>query len=100
MILGLLITSENHLSHIIGLAQAASAKGHEVILFCMDKGTKLIEKSEFTDLCKVDNVLISLCRHSAEEHGVETDNLSKDIVCGSQFNNAMMNHEADKVLVL
>ena len=100
MILGLLITTENHLDHIVGLAKSASAKGHEVILFCMDKGTKLIEKSEFTNLCKVNNVLISLCRHSAEKNGVNTDNLSKDIVCGSQFNNAMMNHEADKVIML
>ena len=100
MILGLLITTDIHLNHIIGLAKSASAKGHDVILFCMDEGTKLIEKSEFTNLCKVNNVLISLCRHSAEEYGVNTDNLSKDIVCGSQFNNVMMNHEADKVVML
>ena len=98
--LGLLITTDRHLDHIIGYTNAAVAKGHEISLFCMDKGTKLLEEKRFTDLCRAQGAVINICRHSAEQHGINLDKLSKDIICGSQFNNAMMNHEADKVISL
>lgn len=100
MNLGILVTSNDHLEQIIGLARAASKKKLKVKMFCMDRGTLLLEDPRFKELCKLDDMEISLCRHSAESMGVDTQNIPKDIVCGSQFNNAMMNHEADKVIVL
>ena len=100
MKLGVLVTSDEHTKHVIGLVSAASEKGIDVDVFCMDRGTLLLERDELKSLCKLDNVVISLCRHSAEGLGVNTDNISKDIISGSQFNNAMMNHDADKVVVL
>lgn len=100
MKLGILTNTNKHLDHIVGITKAASNKGHEVIIFAMDEGTELAGSIDFKGLCKLDNVTISLCRHSAEEHNVNTDNISKEIVCGSQFNNAIMNNEADKVIVL
>ena len=100
MNLGILVTSDEHLDHVIGLVNAAASKSHKVTLFCMDRGTLLLDDQKVKQLCKLNDVEISLCRHSAEGLGVETNNIQKDIVCGSQFNNAMMNHEADKVIVL
>lgn len=99
MKLGIVITSDNHLEHIVGLTMAANAKGHEVSIFAMDEGTRLLGRTEFTQLCTEDNVMMSLCRHSAEEQGVGLTGVSKEIVLGSQFNNAMMNSEADRVLI-
>jgi len=43
---------------------------------------------------------LSLCEHSAKRHGIATEALSAAVVCGSQLNNAMMNHEADRVIVM
>ena len=100
MKLGLLVTSDEHLDHIIGLVNAAVNKALKVTLFCMDRGTLLLDDSRIKQLCKLDGVEINLCRHSAEGLGVNTESIPKDMVCGSQFNNAMMNHEADKVIVL
>ena len=100
MKLGIIITTDRHLDHVIGITQAANAKGHEVSIFAMDSGTQLLEKAEFTQLCAVENVVMSLCQHSASEHGVNTEGVSKEIVLGSQFNNAMMNTESDKVISL
>lgn len=100
MKLGIVVTSDRHLEHIVGLARAASQKGHDVSIFAMDKGTRLLGDTEFTRLCSEDNVVMSLCQHSAEENGVNTEGISKEIVLGSQFNNAMMNNEADRVVVL
>ncbi|MDH5324231.1 MAG: DsrE family protein [Gammaproteobacteria bacterium] len=99
MKLGILVTSDKYFRHVAELVQSASRQGHEVTVFCMDVGTRFLEQVAFRDLCKLAGVSLSLCRHSAEEQGVDVSELSKDIVCGSQFNNAMMNHESDHVLV-
>ena len=99
MKLGILVTSDKHLRHVLEMIKAASRQGHEVSVFCMDMGTKFLEQIAFRELCKLGGVTLSLCRHSAEEHGVDVSDLSKDIVAGSQFNNAMMNHESDHVVV-
>ena len=100
MKLGILITTDRHLDHIVSLSRAASAKGHELAIFAMNEGTRLLAFSEFLALCKLDNTIMSLCSHSAAEFGVDTTGISKEIIIGSQFNNAMMNHQSDKVIVL
>ena len=100
MKLGILANTNRHLGHIIGITKAATRKGHEVSIFAMDEGTEIVGSDDFCELCKCDNVMISICRHSAESRGVDTSALSKEIICGSQFNNAVMNNEADKVIVL
>lgn len=99
MKLGILVTSDKYLNHVIGIAKAASAKGHEVSLFAMDDGTRLMDASGLRQLCGVERLSMSLCRHSAEEKHVNIQDIPKEIIAGSQFNNAMMQNEADKVLV-
>lgn len=100
MKLGIVITTDHHLAHVIGIAQAANAKGHEVSIFAMDVGTRLLNKEEFRSICRLENVVMSVCQHSAGEQGIDTEGVSKEIVLGSQFNNAMMNNESDKVITL
>ena len=43
---------------------------------------------------------MSFCDHSAERLGVKTEGIPKETTCGSQYNNAVMLHNADKVIVL
>ena len=93
MKLGIIITTDRHLDHVVGITQAANAKGHEVSIFAMDSGTRLLENPEFTQLCAVENVVMSVCQHSASEHGVNTEGVSKEIDLGSQFNKDMMKSE-------
>lgn len=100
MKLGILISCDKHSQQIIALVSAAVRANVDISIFCMDTGTLLMLQPEFTHLCRMDGVSMGLCRHSAETFGVNTRLLPKDIVCGSQFNNAIMNHEADKMLVL
>ncbi|GMR19416.1 MAG: hypothetical protein BMS9Abin36_0011 [Gammaproteobacteria bacterium] len=100
MKLGILVNTDKHLEHILGLTRAAVAKDHEVIMFVMDEGTRLLENDSITALAKLPAVAISLCEHSAKNYGINTKDLSKDISSASQFNNAMMNHDADRVIVL
>ncbi len=84
----------------MGLTRAAIARGHEVTLFNMDEGTRLISAPEFAELCRTAGVTMSFCDHSAKQLGVSTEVVPAEIVCGSQYNNAVMNHDADRVIVL
>ena len=100
MKLAIFVNTDRHLEHIVGITKAALAKGHEVMMFNMDDGTKLLGTREFSELCKTDGVSISFCDHSAKSLNVSTEGLPKEMVCGSQYNNAVMNHDADKIIVL
>ncbi len=100
MKLGILVNTDKHLEHIIGLTKASIAKNHETDIFVMDEGTRLLENDLFVALAKLPAASITLCEHSAKSYGINTEILSKDIICASQFNNAMMNHSADRVIVL
>lgn len=100
MKLGILVNTDKHLADILGITKASLSKGHEVTIFQMDDGTKLIGDSSFTELCKSEGVNMSFCDHSAKGLNVSTDGIPDDIACGSQFDNANMNHDCDKVIVL
>jgi sulfur relay (sulfurtransferase) complex TusBCD TusD component (DsrE family) len=98
--LGILINTDRHLKHVQGLTRAALAKGHEVIIFVMDEGSRLLQDTGLVGLGSLPGVTLSLCDHSAKRHGVTTEGLPATVICGSQLNNAMMNHQAARVVVL
>ncbi len=100
MKLGMLINTAKHVDDAVGICRAALARGHQVIIFAMDEGTRLLENDAFVSLAALDGVSLSLCDHSAKMFGVKTEGLPPKIVCASQLNNAMMNHNADRVIVL
>ncbi|GBE02036.1 hypothetical protein BMS3Abin08_01474 [bacterium BMS3Abin08] len=100
MKLGILVNTDKQLEDIIGFTKAALSKGHEVIIFAMDEGTKLLENPSCIELHNLQGVTMSFCDHSAKGLGVKTEGLPEGIVCGSQYNNAAMSHDADKMIVL
>jgi len=100
MKLGILVNTNKHPEDILGITKAALGKGHTVNIFIMDDGTRLLSESSFTGLCKSEGVKMSFCDHSAEGLGTKVEGLPEEIMCGSQFDNATMNHESDKVIVL
>ena len=100
MKLGILVNTDRHPDHVRGIVKAAVSKGHEVIIFNMDAGTKLLATPAFSELCGTKGVTMSFCDHSAKHIGAVTGGLPEEIVCGSQYNNAVMNHDADRVIVL
>jgi len=100
MKLGILVNTDRHLDHVLGIVRAAVSKNHEVTVFAMDAGIHLLSDPSFSGLAGESNISVSLCRHSAERLGVETENLAEGIGAGSQLENALMAHEADRVIVL
>ncbi len=100
MKLGILVNTDRHAEDIAGLTKAAISKGHEVIIFMMDTGVKLLSNPSITALCSNPEVHMSFCDHSTGKLGVSKEGCPGKIACGSQFDNATMNHEADRVIVL
>ena len=100
MKLGILVNTDRHAEDVVGITKAAVSKGHEVLIFIMDTGVKLLSNSSITDLCNEIGVHMSFCDHSAGKLGISKEGYPDKIVCGSQFDNANMNHDADRVIVL
>jgi predicted peroxiredoxin len=100
MKLGILVNTDRHAEDITGIASAVAGKGHEVIIFFMDEGVRLLHDPGVADLCRLEGVSMSFCDYTTERLGLSKEGISEDIACGSQYNNSMMNHEADRVIVL
>jgi len=100
MKLGLLVTTDDHPEALLGITDAALSKGHDVSIFVMDAGTRLLGRPEIRELSTRQKIVMSFCEHSAQGLGVAFDGLPAAIVRGSQYDNATMLHEADKVIVL
>lgn len=100
MKLGILVNTDRHLEHILGLTAAATAKNHEVVIFAMDDGVRLLDEKSFTDLSGQKGVSLSFCSHSAREHGIDTEGRPEAITVGSQLNNAMMAQAVDRMINL
>lgn len=98
--LGILVNTDRHPQHVQGLTRAALAAGHDVLIFVMDAGTRLVSEAEFQGLADLPRVTMTLCDHSAKVNGVAVDRLPAAILCRTQLHNAMMNHQADRVIVL
>jgi predicted peroxiredoxin len=100
MKLGILVNTDRHPIYVIGLTNAALAKGHEVIIFTMDEGARLLETPGFPELCQTTGVTMSFCELSAKQLSMGRGELSEELVRGSQYHNAAMVHVADRVIVL
>ena len=100
MKLGILVNTNRHLDHLIGITMAAVSKGHEVIIFIMDDGLKLLNNSHLCALSELQGVQMNYCKLGTIRMGVVTEGVPEEVIEGSQYNNALMNHYADKVIVL
>jgi predicted peroxiredoxin len=100
MKLGILLNTDNYRDAVIGIADAAVARGDEITFFIMDDGLKLLSDTAITALCKNEKINMSFCEHSAKIMNMNTDGVPEEIISSSQLNNAIMNNESDKVIVL
>jgi hypothetical protein len=66
----------------------------------MDVGTKLFKYPQYSSLCRHKGVKMSFCDYNAKMFDASINGIPAEVVCGSQFDNASMNHECDKVIVI
>lgn len=95
--LGMMITRYENLPHIVGIVKAARNAGHAVRIFLTDEGVRFATDPGFLDLPKMDGVDISLCEHNVDLLGIRER--TEGITYGSQYNNAGIIHDSDRVLI-
>ena len=100
MKLGIVVNTDRHLKHIVGITMAAVSRGHTVIMFTMDVGTKLLVVPDFCALSSLQGVEMSYCLLNTRQLGVITEGVPEKIKGGSQMDNAALFHVVDKVIVL
>jgi hypothetical protein len=96
-LLGIMITKHENLDHIAGVVKAARKADHPVQIFMTDEGAKFTRDPRFLELLKGDGVEIAVCDHSCERLGIREK--TEGISYGSQYNNAGMLHDSERVLV-
>jgi sulfur relay (sulfurtransferase) complex TusBCD TusD component (DsrE family) len=99
MTLGILVTTDKYKDDIVGIAEAAVERGHRIIIFFMDEGCRLITDKKIVSLKDRYGVSMSLCDYNRKKMGILDKDIPEGIICGSQYDNAVMNRESDKVIV-
>jgi hypothetical protein len=95
--LGILITKYENLEHISGIIKAARGAGHPVRIFLTDEGVRFTRDRAFIGLLEMDGVEVAVCDHVCEVLGIREK--VGGITYGSQYDNAVMMHESERVLV-
>jgi sulfur relay (sulfurtransferase) complex TusBCD TusD component (DsrE family) len=96
-LLGIMVTKYENLDHIAGCVKAANKAGHPVQIFLTDEGVRFTRDPKFLELLRIGGVECSVCDHSCERIGIHEK--TEGISYGSQYNNAGMLHDSERVLV-
>ena len=97
--LGIFVTSDEHLDHLLGISKAATQAGKEVIVFLSSRGVLLAKHEKFPEIEGYAHV--SLCNV-----GFEFFNMEKPIPVvadkdfATQARHGMMIEDVDRYLVL
>lgn len=100
MKIGILVNTKDHLQDVVGITNAAVTKGHVVSIFVMDEGIYLLSDPSFSGLCSLQGVDMNYCDFNAQQLNLEKEGLPEGVTCGSQYNNSVMGHESDRIIVL
>jgi predicted peroxiredoxin len=100
MTLGILVITEKYRDKLLETAQAAALRGHKVILFFMDEGCNLLRDGEICSLTGLEGISAAVCDYNRKMAGIADEDIPYGVTCGSQYDNAIMNREADRVIVL
>lgn len=99
--LGVIVSSDEYMNHVLGLAKAAHEEGREVIIFFTHLGVRLMTHPRFSELIGIAD--IRFCRVNVESQGLieafENLGLEKTSLT-NQLSHAEMIHESDRYISL
>jgi predicted peroxiredoxin len=99
MTLGILVATDKYRDDIAGIAEAAVERGHRVVFFFMDEGCRLVKDKKIISLKDKNGIFMSMCDYNRNKMGIAKEYVPEGVVCGSQYDNAAMNRESDKLIV-
>lgn len=98
--IGICVSTQNNLHHVIGLAAAAKKAGKQVEIFFTGDGVELTQDPRFSEL--LDDAQVAVCEVSYIDRGYRGKELpglvDKDFV--TQARNAEMVEECDRYVML
>jgi predicted peroxiredoxin len=96
--LGILVTSDRHLDHVLGIAEAAARAGKKVTVFFTGESVRLTQRPEFARLPEA--AVVDLCEVSFRSNGLEGDVPGLNFKnFATQAKNAEMMEDSDRYLV-
>jgi hypothetical protein len=98
MYLGIVATNASTEDHVVGLVDAAVARGWQCRCFLTDSGVKLLRSAHLLELACTGKLRVDACEHSWELYGGGA--VPDGVVMTGQIKNAELAHECDKVIVL
>ncbi len=76
--LGIFVTAEESMPHVMGIVKAAKEKGSTVKVFFTWKATNLAKHSDFPELCKIADD-VSICVDSYRKQGYSADDIPEGL---------------------
>lgn len=98
MQLGIVATHEAAGPDLVGLAAAAARRGWACRCFLTDAGVLLLRLPEVMALARTGSIRLDVCHLSWERFG--EGHVPEGVHAGSQYNNAEIAHQCDRVVVL
>lgn len=78
--LGIFVTNPDNMRHVMGVTEAALAKGSKVKVFFSWESTRLAKTDpEFQRLCAMDNTDVSICVDSYKNMGYDTEDIPEGL---------------------
>jgi hypothetical protein len=97
--LGIVVSSDKHLDHLLGLCKAAERSGRDVIIFLTARGVLLTQDPRFPELGEYPK--ISLCNVGFDAFGLKKPvPLVDDKDFATQTRHAMLIEDCDRYVVL
>lgn len=85
--LGIFVTTENCMEHLMGITKAAKAKGSNVKIFFTWKATHLSKNPDFPKLCELADD-VSICVDSYKKQGYDIDDIPKGLTANKMATQA------------
>lgn len=98
MLVGIVASSEGSGPQLEGLASAAAARGWPCRCFLTDSAVKLASSGRLLELARSGALRVDVCEHSWQQFGAGP--IPAGANAGSQFQNAELVRECDRVVVL
>ncbi|MBU0680458.1 MAG: peroxiredoxin [Proteobacteria bacterium] len=73
--IGIFVTSPQHMRHVMGVTEAAVAKGAKVKVFFTWYSTHLTKCAAFPKLCAMEGVDVSICVDSYKKAGYDIEDI-------------------------
>jgi hypothetical protein len=101
--LGILVPTNKHINHLIGVARAAKMAGKALYIFFTHDGVLMTQNPQFKELADIASGELALCNHSWEELGFSDQALppgmSEDDL-GSQSRHVALLEQCDRYMVI